>query len=89
MAIRHISELVTKNSNTYADVAAFQAEHGPVGGENANVQSVSFEVLAGGNGVRRTCVFTDTAQMDAFFPQLANADASKTFTATRTSLENI
>ena len=30
MAIRHISELVTKNSNTYADVAAFQAEHGPV-----------------------------------------------------------
>ena len=48
MAIRHISELVTKNSNTYADVAAFQAEHGPVGGNNANVQSVSFEVLASG-----------------------------------------
>lgn len=89
MAIRHIAELVTKNSNTYADVAAFQAEHGPVGGQNANVQSVSFEVLANATGVRRTCVFTDTAQMDSFFPELANADTGKTFTATRTSLENI
>ena len=89
MAIRHISELVTKNSNTYADVAAFQAEHGPVGANSPNVQSVSFEVLANGTGLRRTAIFTDTAQMDAFFPQTPNTDASKTWTATRTSLENI
>lgn len=89
MAIRHISELVTKNSNTYADSAAFFAEHGPVGSSSANVQSISFEVLPAGNGLRRTCVFTDTAQMDAFFPLIDNSDASKTWTATRTSLENI
>lgn len=89
MAIRHIADLVTKNSNTYATADEFFAEHGPCGSQSVNVDSVSFEVLAGGNGVRRTAIFTDTAQMDAFFPLIDNSDAAKTWTATKVSQETI
>jgi len=81
MAIRHIANLVTKNSNTYVDTASFHAEHGPLGKDNVNCTSVSFELLPDGTGVKRTVIFDNEAQRDLFFPQMD--DGVKTFVSTR------
>jgi len=81
MAIRHIADLVTKNSNTYATADEFFAEHGPLGKDNANCTSVSFELLPAGTGVKRTVIFDNEAQRDLFFPQMD--DGVKTFVSTR------
>ncbi len=79
MAIRHIADLITNNSNTYNNTDEFHAEHGLCGKNNVNCTSVAFELLADKTGVRRTVIFEDQAQFDLFFPSLTD----KQFTVTK------
>jgi len=78
MAIRHIADLVTTNANTYANTDEFFAEHGPCGGSNPGCTSINFE-MQGNNGVRRTIIFEDETQFQAFFPNTTD----KVFTVTK------
>tara|TARA_B110000977_G_C10650950_1_gene327939 strand:- start:28 stop:282 length:255 start_codon:yes stop_codon:yes gene_type:complete len=78
MAIRHISDLVTDNSNTYANTDEFFAEHGPCGSTNPGCTSINFEMQSN-TGVRRTIIFEDETQFQAFFPN----STDKAFTVTK------
>jgi len=69
MAIRHISDLDANDStSTYADMAAWYAEHGPCGSNNTGCTSINFELHEDGKGCRRTIIFEDETQFQAFFP---------------------
>lgn len=87
MAIRHVSDLVTKNGNTYENAGQFFVEHGPVGSTSPNTLSVKYELLPAKNGLRRTATFENQARYDAYFPQIHNADSAKTWTSTLVSQE--
>jgi hypothetical protein len=79
MAIRHISDLKDDAGKSYADVEAFKAEHGPCGANNPGCTGIQFEILDPPVGIRRTIIFEDQAQFDAFFPNLT----TKAFTVTK------
>jgi len=78
MAIRHIADLVTNNANTYDNTVQFMSEHGPCGSTNPGCTSINFE-MQGNTGVRRTIIFEDEAQFQAFFPNTTD----KAFTVTK------
>lgn len=79
MAIRHISDLDDNNATTFADMTAWYATHGPCGSNNTGCTSINFELHTDGQGCRRTIIFEDETQFQAFFPN----STDKAFTVTK------
>tara|TARA_R110001592_G_scaffold4390_1_gene24759 strand:+ start:41 stop:304 length:264 start_codon:yes stop_codon:yes gene_type:complete len=79
MAYTYTSTLTSKNSNTYADVAAWIAEHGPCGSNYDTVTTSSLTLAEDGASVTRVLVYEDEAAKDAHFT--AHAGITPTWNA--------
>ena len=85
MAFTHTSTLTTNNANTYADVDAWIAEHGPCGIYNDDYVSSGTLVLEGNNAVVRTLVYADEATADTHAAAYASAKSGYAYTVSNAS----
>lgn len=85
MAFTHTSTLTTNNANTYADVDAWIAEHGPCGTKNDTYVTSGTLVLNGNNAVDRTLVYPDSATADSHAAAYADDRAGYAYTVSNAS----
>ena len=85
MAFTHTSTLTTSNSNTYADTAAWIAEHGPCGTENMDYITSGSLTMEGNNAVVRVLVYPDEATKNSHFT--THAPSSPAYTVSNVSTE--
>lgn len=83
MAFTHTSTLTTSNSNTYADTAAWIAEHGPCGTENMDYITSGSLTMEGNNAVVRVLTYPDEATKNNHFTN--NAPSSPAYTVSNVS----
>jgi hypothetical protein len=83
MAFIRTADLVTNNSNTYATIEEWIAEHGRCGLYNDQyIQNGTMSVNEAGNGVRIVLEYIDEAAMTAHREAFADEIAAAQFTST-------
>jgi hypothetical protein len=90
MAFRKTADLVTNNSNTYANIEEWIAEHGRCGLYNDQyITAGTMDVNEAGNGVRIVLTYIDEANATAHREAFASEIEDRNYTSTVISEETI